>query len=160
VKKMQKKSTQKMSGFTLVELLITVAIVGILASIAIPSYNGYVAKSKRTELKSVLLEAGQWMERHYSENYRYDQNTAGTAIANIFPAGLTQTPREGAAAYTIAVSAAAARSYTLTATRASTGLMASDKCGNFTLTNTGVRANTSYSSQYASAAIAAAECWR
>jgi type IV pilus assembly protein PilE len=157
---MQKISTRKTNGFTLIELMITVAIVSLLSAIAIPSYNEYVARSKRTELKSVLQEAGQWMERHYSENYRYDQNTAGTAIADIFPAGLTQVPRQGTAAYTIAVSQAAARSYTLTATRAAAGPMAIDKCGDFTLTNTGVRATTNYSSQYTSAAIAATECWR
>lgn len=149
------------SGFTLIELMITVAVVAILASIALPSYQEYVARSRRAELKTVLLEAGQWMERHYSENYRYDQNTAGSAIADIFPANLSQSPRNGGGAYTVGVSAAGTRTFTLTATRVGTGPMGSDRCGDFNLTNTGVRSNTGYSTtKFASAAIAATECWR
>lgn len=154
-------SQRKESGFTLIELMITVAVVGILAAIALPSYQEYIAKGRRAEVKTVLLEAGQWMERHYSENYRYDQNTAGSAIADVFPASLSRSPRDGGGAYTISVSAAAARTFTLTATRVGTGPMASDRCGDFNLTNTGVRSNTGFStSKFASAAVAAAECWR
>lgn len=149
------------SGFTLVELIITVALIGILASIALPSYQEYVARGRRAEMKTVLLEAGQWMERHYSENYRYDQNSAGSAIADVFPANLSRSPRDGGGAYTIGVSAAGTRTFTLTATRVGGGPMASDRCGEFNLTNTGVRSNTGYSTtKFSSAAIAATECWR
>ncbi|MFY8042255.1 MAG: type IV pilin protein [Rhodoferax sp.] len=158
---MKKIPNQQQSGFTLIELLITVAVVGILAAIALPSYQEYIARSQRTQAKAVLLEAAQWMERHYSENYRYDQNTAGTAIAGIFPANLNRSPREGNSAYTIGPSAAAARTYTLTATPVAGGPMASDRCGSFNITNTGVRSNTGFSTtRFASPAAAAAECWR
>lgn len=158
---MTNTSSRSEDGFTLIELMITVALIGVLASIALPSYQEYIAKGRRAEAKTVLLEAGQWMERHYSENYRYDQNTAGSAIADVFPAALSRVPRDGGGAYTIGVSAAGTRTFTLTATRVVGGSMASDRCGNFNLTNTGVKSNTNYSTtKFASAAIAATECWR
>jgi type IV pilus assembly protein PilE len=141
--------------------MITVALVGILAAIALPSYREYVAKGRRAEARAVLLEAGQWMERHYSENYRYDQNTAGTAIATLFPANLSRVPRDTGGAYTVGVSAAGTRTFTITATRVSPGPMSSDACGNYNLTNAGVRSVTNYNTgKYASAADAAIACWR
>jgi type IV pilus assembly protein PilE len=149
------------AGFTLVELMITVALVALLAAIALPAYQDQIAKGRRAEVKTVLLEAGQWMERHYSENYRYDQNTAGSAIADLFPANLKQSPRDTGGVYTIGVSAVGTRTFTLTATRVGTGPMASDRCGNYALTNTGVRSNPNYSTaKFASATIAATECWK
>lgn len=148
-------------GFTLIELMIVVAVIGILAAVAAPSYRESVAKSRRAEVRTILLEASQWMERHYSENFRYDTNSAGTAVADIFPANLAQSPRDSGGAYTIAVSASAQRSYTLTATRVAGGPVASDKCGNFQITNTGVKSNPGFStSSFSSASAAATACWK
>jgi type IV pilus assembly protein PilE len=148
-------------GFTLIELMIVVAVIGILAAVAFPSYRESVAKSRRAEVRTILLEASQWMERHYSENFRYDQNTAGTAVADIFPANLAQSPRDAGGAYAIAVSASTQRSYTLTATRVAGGPVASDKCGNFQITNTGVKSNPGFStSSFSSASAAATACWK
>lgn len=148
-------------GFTLIELMIAVALVGVLAAIALPSYNEYIAKARRAELKTALLEGGQWMERHYSENYRYDVNTAGSAVATLYPANLSQIPRDRGGAYTITVSASAARTFTVTASRVVGGPMASDRCGDYTFNELGVRANSGYSTaKYASAAAAVAECWK
>lgn len=148
-------------GFTLIELMITVAIIGLLASIAFPSYQEYIARGRRSEVKSVLLEASQWMERFYSENFRYDQNTAGSAIATVFPAIYSQSPRQGNAAYSISVSAAGTRTFTLTATRIAGQMMAADKCGDFSITNVGVKSNPNYSStNFSSASTAVLECWK
>ncbi|WP_457280247.1 type IV pilin protein [Polaromonas sp. P5_D5] len=146
-------------GFTLIELMIVVAIIGLLSAVALPSYKEYVARGRRAEVRTVLLEASQWMERHYTENMKYDSNTAGTLVADLFPGNLKQSPRDGGGAYTIAVSAAAARTYTVTATRSSPGPMSADKCGDFQITNTGVKSNVNYSG-YSSALDAATSCWK
>jgi prepilin-type N-terminal cleavage/methylation domain-containing protein len=62
----------KSAGFTLIELMITVALVGILAAIAVPSYQNYVRQSNRAVAKSLLYENAQFMERFYSQNNQYD----------------------------------------------------------------------------------------
>ncbi|HRW65195.1 MAG TPA: type IV pilin protein [Candidatus Competibacter sp.] len=128
-------------GFTLIELMITLAVVAILAAIAYPSYQDSVRKSRRADAKGVLLEAAQWMERFYTENNRYDQNRAGTAVtdATQFPgSGLAESPKEGGTKYyDITLSAVAQNSYTLQA--APKGVQSGDPCGTFTLTHTGVK---------------------
>ena len=100
-------------GFTLIELMITVAIIGILASVALPAYQEYIARSARTEAQSQLLQAGAWLERHYSENYRYDQNRAGTAVSGLIPANLQSASAGGAVRYNLGV-VATATTFTLT----------------------------------------------
>jgi len=153
-------AAHRSAGFTLIEVMIVVAVIGILSAVALPSYKEYVARGRRAEVRTVLLEASQWMERHYTENMKYDSNTAGTAVADLFPANLKQSPRDGGGAYTIAVSAAAARTYTLTATRNSPGPMSTDKCGDFQITNTGVKSNVNYSTAFSSAQSAVTSCWK
>ncbi len=169
---MQRHSTQTKrcaGGFTLIELMITVAVIAILAAIAYPSYQEAIAKGKRAQAKTVLSQAQQWLERNYSENYRYDKTAAGAAIDNtaggLFAAqfGVAPLASEGPAAYVITVSvpaAAAGNAYTLTATR--TGAMANDRCGNFTVTHTGRKAVASHSGFGAGAAgglEASRKCW-
>lgn len=61
----------RQKGFTLIEVMIVVVIVGILASIAYPSYTEYVLKSDRAEAKAHLLSAMQAQERHYSQSMTY-----------------------------------------------------------------------------------------
>lgn len=139
------------AGFTLIELMITVAVIGILASVAYPSYTQYVQRANRAEARSMLLENAQFLERNFTTANRYDQTSGGTTIDS---ASLprTQSPESGAARYniTVAMGAAPAQTFTLTATRA--GAMGADACGNYTYTNTGLQG-------LASATLSVAECW-
>jgi type IV pilus assembly protein PilE len=67
------------SGFTLIELMIVVAIIGILAAIVYPSYIEHVVKTKRSAAAACLSEQANYMERFYTTNLRYDQDQAGNA---------------------------------------------------------------------------------
>lgn len=71
---------QKLRGFTLVELMVTVAIIAILATIAMPSYFGYVKDATRARAASCLLEYAQYMAQFRATHMRYDQDSSGTAI--------------------------------------------------------------------------------
>ncbi len=146
-------------GFTLIELMITVAIVSILAAVAYPSYRDYVDRSRRSEAQGILMEAAQWMERFYAENYRYDQNTAATPVpvATLFGGRFTQSPRSGSANYTIGVESATQTEFVVRATR--TGSMFGDKCGNFEITSTGVR-RVNGATVSTDQAQAMARCWK
>lgn len=97
-------------GFTLIEVMITVAIIGILAAIAVPAYTEYVQRGWRADARTALLENAQFMQRLYAQNFSYALG------ALTLPA--VQSPATGAARYTIALSAGTATTFTLTATPA------------------------------------------
>jgi len=113
MKKQTSSSDQK--GFSLIELMIVVAIVAILGAVAYPSYMDSITDARRTDAQAVLMEAAQYMERFYTENNRYDEDTGGTAVA--LPAQLAESPRDsGAKFYDLAVQTSTRSTYTLRAT--------------------------------------------
>ncbi len=115
------------AGFTLIELMIVVAIVGILAAIAYPAYTSQVMKSQRTDAKTALMTAAQNLERCFTEYNAYN-NGACPAVPASSPEGY----------YTITV-ATTASTYTLTAAPASGAVMNDTQCGTFTLNYLGVQ---------------------
>lgn len=126
------------SGFTLIELMIVVVIVSILAMVALPMYKDSVRKGRRADAKAALLENAQFMERIYTESYRYDKNSAGTTIANgSLP--VPQSPKDGSTKFYNLMFAAGPAQNTYTLQAVPTGDQASDPCGTLTLTQTGVK---------------------
>ncbi len=150
----------KHKGFTLIELMITIAIIGLLIGIGLPSYREQIAKGRRADAKTQLMAAQQWIERLYSESYTYNMNVAGSATVDLLalqPFSTSPRVGEGNTAYTITANATAS-TYTLSATR--TGSASTDACGNFTLTNTGTKGLASYSTtKYSSLPVAVSACW-
>ncbi len=124
-------------GFTLIELMITVAIIAILGAIAYPSYTSHVRKTKRAEAKTRLLQVAQLQERWFTEKNTYTTNVASLlGVAGTVYSASTNDPSSG---YQITAAAAAggtiANSFVLTAT--AQGDQTSDTCGNLTLSSTG-----------------------
>lgn len=128
----------KRSGFTLIELLIVIAIVGILAAVAIPSYREYVRRADRADAKSALMENSQFLERNFTVANRYNQDSAGTAIA--LP--VLQSPKTGTAKYNIGFQSGTLSATAFTLEAVPTGTMTGDACGTFRVSNTGVKSVT------------------
>ncbi|MGJ7519263.1 type IV pilin protein [Variovorax sp. LT1P1] len=120
-------------GFTLIELMIVVAVIAVLSAIAYPSYQEYVMRSRRAEAQSLLNEAAARQERWRAQNGSYI--TPGGAETDITKLKLPNGTQSEHGYYTLEV-ANDASGYLLTARRA--GSQAADgKCGNFTLNAAG-----------------------
>ena len=123
---MRSQKLHGVRGFTLIELMIVVAIVGILSAIAYPSYAEYIRRGHRSEARAGLLQAAQWMERAATATGKYPLTAA-------FPASLKKVTSDR---YDISIVSDGSQ-YTLTA--APKGGQSGDKCGSYTLTQAGVR---------------------
>lgn len=128
----------KRNGFTLVELMITVAVVAILAMIAIPSYTQYIKRANRTDATKTLTLDAQALERCYSQTFSY-ANCPGFLAA-------TTVSVEGKYNVTIAVpdptAGAPAASYLITAVPLAPSQQADADCQSFTLNTAGTQIAT------------------
>jgi type IV pilus assembly protein PilE len=121
-------------GFTLMELMIAVVIIGILAAIAYPAYQNYTMKSRRSEAKRALLDVASLEEKFYSDNLRYA--TSLQALGYSSPAYTDERN------YQLSLTAASTY-YSISAAPVAGGLQAKDPCKTFTLTQTGKKSTTS-----------------
>ena len=137
-----KRQVPAQSGFTLIELIIVVAIIGILAAVALPSYREHVVRTNRAMAAGCLMEIAQMTERHYATNLTY----------NAAPLPALQCRDDLAAEYDFAVITNGGQGFTLTAVPQG-AQAASDgaRCGTLGLDNTGAKSATG--------SLGVAECW-
>jgi type IV pilus assembly protein PilE len=141
---------RRRGGFTLIELMVAVAIVGILGALAYPAYADQVVRTRRAAATGCLMELAQFMERSYANNLRYDQNAGG--VATTLPAVSCLNDLSGSYSFAFATSQPTARTFTIQATPAGTQAARDTKCGTLSIN----QAN----SKGRSGTAAVAECWR
>jgi type IV pilus assembly protein PilE len=139
-------SKRSFRGFTLIELMVAVAVIGILTMIAYPSYQAYVQRSNRTGAKAALQQGAQFMERQFTINNVYPSYTTFQgAKFDSAPIGATGTGVQ----YTITFDASPPTGgFKLVATPANGSIDPS--CGTLTLDNLGNQTSSSGVS---------ADCW-
>jgi type IV pilus assembly protein PilE len=123
----------QVAGFTLVELMIVVAVVSLLALVAVPAYTDAVAKTRRAEARSAIMQAATALERFYTSNNTYT-TTLSAAGAKAFSGDTLAS-----SAYTISVAAGTSgiiSSYVITATPRN---WSDTPCGALTMTESGAK---------------------
>ena len=120
---------RRQAGFTLIELMVTVAIVGIIAALAVASYDFAMVKARRSAATGCLAGAAQALERHYTLHFSYAGAPAPSCAADVTDH------------YTIGFAGGgpAATSYTLQAVPQGSQAGSDTRCGTLTLDNTGSR---------------------
>ncbi|MEM9372847.1 MAG: type IV pilin protein [Planctomycetota bacterium] len=134
-------------GFTLIELMITVAVIAIIAAIAYPAYTDQIVKTRRGDAKAALSATVQALERCYTRYAAY--NNANCQTATDLGAGIDSENGH----YQLTATVLTANTYTLQAAPQGPQASKDTKCANFTLAQTGARTNSGSSSN------ADAECW-
>jgi len=134
-------------GFTLIELMVVVAIIGVLSAVAIPAYQQSVRNGGRAEAQSLLLQVAANQERFYSDNNAYSAN-ANPLVA---PAVATITSEAGLYQVAVAACVGGTIGNCFIATATPQGNQAADSCTTLTITNTGLKGATGDT---------VANCWR
>lgn len=121
------RSTRTQHGFTLIELMITVAVIGILTAIALPSYNSHLRKSRRADAQSALMNIASRQQQMLLDTRAYSNALTSTVPANV------------AANYNVTITVGTGVAPTFTANAAPIGGQVADKCGSLSIDQTGAK---------------------
>lgn len=134
-------------GFTLLEMMVVVAIIAILVAISTPIYQGFITKSKRSAASVCLMESSHFLERNYTLAMRYDQTSSGEDIA------LSNSSCKNSLSSDYQISIVSIDETTYTIQAQPIGLQASrdDECGTMTIDEIGTKT--------VSGSAAVSRCW-
>ena len=139
------------AGFSLIELLVVLVIVGIVSAIALPNYRQHIQRGHRAEAAGALLEAQHFMARYYSAHGRYDGSAQEPGQPPELPLRLQGIPAGADLRYQLKLDTVTVNAYELRAEPV--GSMAGDKCGTLTLNQAGLKG-------LADSELRVVDCWR
>jgi type IV pilus assembly protein PilE len=128
----KRENSAAKNGFSLVELMVAVAIVGILAAIAIPSYMAYTHKANRTDATRTMTLDAQGLERCYSQNFTYLTCATPAVGTTVSPQGY----------YNVTITIPNASSFTISAAPIAAPQLSDSACQTFTLNSGGTQGAT------------------
>jgi type IV pilus assembly protein PilE len=148
-------SKPALRGFTLIELMVAVVIVGILAAVAYPSYQSQVRKSRRTDARNAALDLAARQERYFSQYNSYSSSVTGTGVNGLGYSSATITVG-GSAWYTASLPVATSTTYTIKLTPIAGTDQVNDPCYAFMVDHLGQTSNVDASSKAIAASVG---CW-
>ena len=142
-----RKNSVQSDGFTLIEMMISVAIVAILAAVALPAYTSYIARASRADARTQLIQVAQFMQRFYAanDNFAFDRATVPNSVITLVASNLKQSPAPSGTGsaklydLTIPAETLTASSFEIRMVPVDGGSMSNDQCGAISLDSTGKR---------------------
>jgi type IV pilus assembly protein PilE len=138
---LRRDGRRPLEGLTLIELMVVISILALLASIALPTYTEHVARARRADARTQLLQVAQFMQRFYAANDNYQEDRANNAVLSQVPPNLRKSPADSEAVYTLEIplTTLTRTSFEVRMVPVPGGAMGADKCGTFGLDSLGSR---------------------